>query len=375
MMKRMFGAPLFILIMLMMLVLAVFSLILPDKTMSQLENRPLSAFPEPSLGQIATGRWMDQAEDYVDEQLPLHDTFIQINLFKERVLQKTESHGVVRGKVERLFGDSRQINPAEVEKAVSAVAQFAQRQGLPFAFIMVPPSSLMYPEALPAFYPLADPLAMVEQEVQRYPEIDYLPVKNALLLENQSQMTHYRTDHHLTAAGAKTVYQELVKHLGLTARADDAELIELDGFTGSYYARAPYPFMKADTLSYFDVSDITLEIEGMQKPGLIDTALLDSPNKYHALLYNNPGLMTLSSKSNERGSALVIKDSNANVILPLLARHYQRLHVVDFRYLKLGFDLDAYIKKEGIEEVLCIYGTDVFLTDRNLLLHLAPSKN
>ncbi len=375
MMKRLFAAPLFILIMLMMLVLAVLSLLMPDKTMSQLENRPLAAIPELSLQHIATGRWMDQAEDYVDDQLPLRDTFIQINLFKERVLQKTESNGVVRGKSDRLYGDSRQFNPAEVKKAVSAIGQFAHRQGLPFTFIMVPPSSVMYQEMLPAFYPLADPLAMIEQEVQRYPEIDYLPVKNALLLESQSQMTHYRTDHHLTAAGAKTVYEELVKHLGLKARADDAILIEQDGFTGSYYARAPYPFMRADTLTFFDVKDITLEIEGEQKPGLVDTALLDSPNKYHALLYNNPGLLTLSSQSGERGSALVIKDSNANVILPLLARHYQRLHAVDFRYLKLGFDLDGYIKKEGIEEVLCIYGTDVFLTDRNLLLHLAPSKN
>ncbi|NLX83808.1 MAG: hypothetical protein GXZ04_08385 [Clostridiales bacterium] len=373
--RKILKAPLFILIIVMMLLLAALGVILPDKSISQLENRPLMSFPVLSFSQISNGRWMSQAEDYINDQLPLRDAFIQLNLLKERMLLKTETNGVVRGMGDRLFGDIRQINSQDLEKSVNALGQFVQKHNLPFIFVMVPPSSLMYPDALPAFYPLADPLIAIEQAIKQHPAIDYLSVKSVLLLENQTQMTHYRTDHHLTAAGAKIVYQALVKRLGLREDIQDAEVMTVDGFTGSYYARAPYPFLKKDALSYYDVKNITLDINGVRMPGLADKTLLDSPNKYHALLYNNPGLLTLSNKEGERDSALVFKDSNANAILPLLARHYQNLHVIDFRYLRLGFDLEAFIKNEGIKEVICIYGTDVFLTDRNLLLHLLPKKS
>lgn len=375
MMKKALAAPLFMLTILFLLLMAGLSLLLPDQDYSSLENRPLARLPKLELRQVASGRYMDQAESYVNDQLPFRDAFVQLNLLKEMALLKTESHGVVRGRNGRLFNQSRQVDVKDVENKVKALGRFSEHAGIPITFLMISPSITTYQEELPAFYPLVDPVPIIEDAAHRQEGLRVVPLKTALSLEKQRQMTHYKTDHHLTAGGAMAVYQALADSLGIVPRAADAQVRRLDGFLGSLYARAPYPFIPADILSYHDLGDVSLEIDGEVMPGLVDQALLDRPNRYAALLYNNPGYLVLRSAEGARGPALVFRDSNANAVLPLLAQEYQELHVIDFRYLKLGFDVSNLIAEQGIKEVICIYGTDVFLSDRNLLLHLASSRN
>lgn len=375
MIKKARLAPLFILVMLILTAFAAFSLLLPDAEYSRLENRALAQAPPFSWSQVASGRYMDQAEGYVNDQLPLRDAFVKLNLLKEMTLLRTEAGGVVRGRGQRLFNQSKQVDGGDVETKINALARFANSTKLPFTLVMVPPSSVMYQDELPFFYPLADPVAVIEAAVSKHAGLNQVPLKEALTLEKQQHMTHYRTDHHLTAHGAMAVYRAMGRHLGFTAQQDDAGVQALDGFLGSLYARAPFPFMQAEELSYFDPAQISLEIDGAAMPGLLDQALLERPNMYAALLYNNPGHLVLRNPAGERGAALVLRDSNANVILPLLARHYKALHVIDFRHLKPGFPLFELIEGQDIKEVLCIYGTDVFLSDRNLLLHLGASRD
>ena len=45
------------------------SLILPDRDFSQLENRKLAQTPALSLENITTGKFMEDAEDYVNDQI------------------------------------------------------------------------------------------------------------------------------------------------------------------------------------------------------------------------------------------------------------------------------------------------------------------
>lgn len=375
MMKKIRTAPLFHLMILLMLLLAGLSQLLPDQEHSALENRPLAQLPRLELGQVMSGRYMDQAESYVNDQLPFRDAFVQLNLLKEMALMKTESHGVVRGRGQRLFNQSKQVDVKDIEYKVDALGRFATAVDMPVTLLMIPPSITVYQEDLPAFYPLKDPVPLIEAMAGNREGLKVVPLQEALALEKQQQMTHYRTDHHVTAAGAKVVYQALAASLGFTPQPAAAQVRVLDGFLGSLYARAPYPFMQADALSYYEVDGVSLEIDGETMPGLVDPALLDRPNMYAALLYNNPGYLVLHNPAASRGPALVLRDSNANAVLPLLAQDYRELHVVDFRYLKLGFHLTDLVLDHGIKEVLCIYGTDVFLSDRNLLLHLASSRN
>ena len=65
------------------------SLILPDRDFSQLENRKLAQTPALSLENITTGKFMEDAEDYVNDQILGRDFWVALKAWSERVSGKT----------------------------------------------------------------------------------------------------------------------------------------------------------------------------------------------------------------------------------------------------------------------------------------------
>ena len=70
------------------------SLILPDRDFSQLENRKLAQTPALSLENITTGKFMEDAEDYVNDQILGRDFWVALKAWSERVSGKQENNGV-----------------------------------------------------------------------------------------------------------------------------------------------------------------------------------------------------------------------------------------------------------------------------------------
>ena len=59
------------------------SLILPDRDFSQLENRKLAQTPALSLENITTGKFMEDAEDYVNDQILGRDFWVALKAWSE----------------------------------------------------------------------------------------------------------------------------------------------------------------------------------------------------------------------------------------------------------------------------------------------------
>ena len=70
------------------------SLILPDRAFSQLENRNLEQAPKISLEAIDTGKFMEDAEDYVNDQIIGRDFWVALKAWSERLSGKQENNGV-----------------------------------------------------------------------------------------------------------------------------------------------------------------------------------------------------------------------------------------------------------------------------------------
>ena len=69
------------------------SLILPDRAFSQLENRNLEQAPKISLEAIDTGKFMEDAEDYVNDQIIGRDFWVALKAWSERLSGKQENNG------------------------------------------------------------------------------------------------------------------------------------------------------------------------------------------------------------------------------------------------------------------------------------------
>ena len=79
------------------------SLILPDRAFSQLENRNLEQAPKISLEAIDTGKFMEDAEDYVNDQIIGRDFWVALKAWSERVSGKQENNGVYFAKENTLI--------------------------------------------------------------------------------------------------------------------------------------------------------------------------------------------------------------------------------------------------------------------------------
>ena len=70
-------------IFLLFMVLAIcFNIFLPDKEYSESENRMLAQFPEFSLANLASGKYMTDMEDYVTDQFFFRDQWINLRFWK-----------------------------------------------------------------------------------------------------------------------------------------------------------------------------------------------------------------------------------------------------------------------------------------------------
>ena len=176
---------------------------------------------------------------------------------------------------------------------------------------------------------------------------------------------YYTTDHHWTVDGAQIGYEVVCDALGL-APAVMGERMVAPGFYGSFYARYPLPWVKADTFAWMPVEGLQLTINGETYTDLLDADVLAGRDKYAALLHGNHALVELINDAVPEGSLLVIKDSYANALLPLLAQHYRRIIAVDPRYFA-GNIVELVNTYEG-EMILCVYGMNTLSTGRTIAL-------
>ena len=237
--------------------------------------------------------------------------------------------------------------------------KLATATGLPVSLLMIPLPGRCT-EDLPALYTLGRHtlVCAIREDAGQVAWIDPL---DALLQAKGSEPLYYRTDHHLTAAGADVVYRALADAWGLRPQQPDS-LLESPGFYGSFYARAPTPLIKPDTLTFSLYKGIQVLIDGNDTGGLYDEALLKGRSKYAALLHNNPPRLTLINPEGE-GVLLVLRDSYASAMLPAIARHFARVEAIDPRYY--SDDLPALCAEQKVERILCIYGLNALTNDRN----------
>ena len=351
-------APLYYLTLGTLFLLGLFTLLLPKHTISVMENRALSAPPSLSAGSVLRGTYMHEVEKYLEDQFFLRDGFVMLQSAWNKALLRTENRGILLG--DRLMAATQQLDTSTAMENAQAMGRTARACGLDSTVVIVPLSSAVTPERLPLFYRPLDQNTLLES---MYAETKLNAVDSLAALLPLGEDAFYRTDHHWTAKGAYAVYQALCNIWDLAPQEADRR-ITMDGFYGSYYAKVPQLFMKGDTFSFDWVDSVRLTIDGQAMDGLLDEEKLQERDRYAAALYGNHAIITLTGPG--KGVLLVVKDSYANALLPLLARHFQKVVAVDLRYT---FDSVEQIQADtGADRLLFVYGLSTLLTDRNLLL-------
>ena len=146
------------------------------------------------------------------------------------------------------------------------------------------------------------------------------------------------------------------KHHSLRSNYD-VELSEIYSKAGLI----PTAYDELTLLRYEGDESITVNCfdSGCKQSSLYDWSKLGAKDKYSIFLGGNHGRLSVREADATKPRLLLIKDSFANAVLPLLARHYD-VTIIDPRYYRA--DLSSLLEQEHFDAILILFGADTLAT-------------
>ena len=330
--KNLIKTPLTICFSLVILALFVLSIVLPDKELSEWENRYLSAKPRITGVELLDGSFMRKYEDYINDQMPFRNQLIKLKAVSEAMLLKIENNGIVRGKDSYLFtkntGDT-----STFDKNIQIISEFISKYENDITVVIAPNACGVKEGLVPVGFP----------NVNQGKKLDELCGDNSLLKgarvvdlksvlkAHEDEYIYYRTDHHWTTDGAYYAYREISDN---PVDLSDISREYSDGFLGTLYAKYKGLSVEPDYITYYDIPVKSYVTDDTIREGLYDLQKLDVFDKYGMFMWGNFGKSDLVTNTDNGRSVVIFKDSYANCLIPFLTYDYENIIIVDLRYFK-----------------------------------------
>ena len=345
-------------------------LLLPDRDFSEQENRYLSKFEAPTLSTLKSGEFMKDFEQYVIDQFPLRDDWIQLKAWCERLVGKQENNGVYLGTDDgqTLFAQYTKPSKDDLQRRVGYVNQLGENVDAEVYFALIPDKSYVWADRLPDRAPLIDDGSTIQEAMGLTGEdVTYIDLRDKLAGDD----VFYRTDHHWSLFGAFQGYEALTQAMGVDTVTPDGEpTMVSDAFYGTTYSSSGAGWVKPDEM-YTWVSEegitVTAYPAGQPEPGVLyDKSFLEKKDKYSMFLGGNKPLAVVENPKAQGGKLLVLRDSYSDSLAPFLAQSYQEVHLFDVRY-NLN-SVKEYVEQNDIDQVLVLFSASNFATEANLFV-------
>ncbi len=340
---------------------ALAGLLVPDRYYSQREKRTLTQRPKFTAADFFSGKFGDELEDYLTDQVPLRDDWVTLKTYLELAVGKRESGGVYICKdgylMDKFVSYSKKQLAANAE-ALARLQTALAEAGIPMEIILVPVAAQVLSDRLPAYAPAADYAAILKALADA--GVDTADVLSALAAHAGEDL-YYRTDHHWTSLGA---YYAYCAWRGVEPAAEEwTKEVLCDDFRGTTWNKVPLPSVPAEPITaWYRHAARHVSYNGGQyeTDSIYERKYLDGSDQYAVFLNSNQA-QTVITGSGERGRLLLIKDSYGNTFAQFPAEDYAEVHMLDLRFFK--GDVTEYARENGITDVLVLYGAQNFVKD------------
>lgn len=324
-------------------------LALPDREVSRSERRRLAQLPPLSSG------FSDKLEEYMLDQFPLREQLRTVNsLVRLYGLGQADIHGIyLQG-----GGAFRMDGPLQEKQVRHAAAVFSAVQekyfpSLPAHYVIVPDKNAKAETSRP----------QLDTETMRGIVREALPGMTEIdIWDLLSADDYYKTDPHWRQERLLPVAAAICEALGADAPGTFTEKA-LSPFYGAYYGQAALP-MAPDTLTYLESADTkAAEVTGPELDGaqpVYRPELLDGTDGYDVFLSGAQAVLTVTSPNVHNGRHLVLfRDSFGSSLAPLLLGSFERITLVDLRYISAA-RLADYADLSDATDVLYLCSTAVW---------------
>ncbi len=381
-----------------LIVFAILFLELPLREFSENENRVLAICPEPSLESILDGSFRDSFETFISDQFPMRDELLAFSVLASRTIGKQKINDVIYAKEDngqtRLIDDYKE--PINEDKFVEAVGRLYD--GVVSANITV----MIVPTAYQIYENEMPPVLLSQERARQQDTYGYLK-EGIMALDDSKKLSginivegitdsleegknagfniYYRTDHHWTMYGAYRGYLALAPYLNIPVNPvlEDHMTTVSESFYGTTWSRVVDYSVDPDTIEIYENPDwadslvVSYEDTKETYASPYNMEYLDKKDKYSLFLNNqhsliridNPDADLTRTDGNKRSSIVVIKDSYANSLIPLLIDQYETIWVFDPRYYR-GSITQFINEHPEVEDVLILYNLTTMDNDRGI---------
>ena len=268
------------------LIIGTLIFILPEKNFSEKENRYLTTLSAPTAKSVLEGDFAKELSSFYADQIPFRESATALYALCEKAFGKREINGVIN------YG-SHLISRSDKK-------EFSNTK---FDAIWVESKYSLFEKSSP------------------------------------NLSLYYNTDHHRNAEGAYLLYVEACKKLDVTPFEESCfkkDTVCTD-FYGTAFSRSCLPKFATDSDSivlyrYSADETVKITVHDTNKSffGFYDFSKLATTDKYSLFLGGNYAHATVFSDA-DKPCLLLIKDSFANAVVPLLSLHFN-IELIDPRY-------------------------------------------
>lgn len=361
---------------LFILLLFLFMLVnwaVPDREMSEEENRMLETRPALNAGTVMNGDFMEQWENYQSDQFVGRDLWRSIKIFLDRLGGTRMENGVYIGKSGQLLEEIKVPDEGQSEANLSAIVDFAEKNpDVQTSVMLVPDAACILSDKLPAFAGVEDQRQLLGVAEQRLgSSVNWIDAVS-ILNKHTSDKLYYKTDHHWTTQAAFYVFRDAAASLGIDGEVGEnfASYTVSDDFNGVLASTSGVGLSEKETIDIYvptqgdDDVVVSYVDEGRKTTSLYDSSKLETRDQYGVFLGGNTSVIDIKTVSPSRKRLLVVKDSFANCFIPFLTPYYREIVVVDPRYYSGTVEdiMDAY----RITDALFLYSGNTFFSDNNI---------
>lgn len=369
MIKKIIKYPISILVLTIILFITIIDISNKDKNFSNFENRSLAQRPVFYFDDFLKGRFSKDYERYINDQFVFRDTWIDLKSRSEYLLGKIENNNIIYGKDNFLFEKYEKVDEENLAKNIDSVLGFIKKiPNNKVNFMIIPSSYTIYKDYLPYG------INLVDQELYINNIYNYLSNYNNtktislidIFKENNDKYIYYKTDHHWTSFGSYLAYSEFVKNNNLSlVDINNLNKHEVNNFYGTYFSKSKNFNAESDLITYYDVPNLSVSIDGVPVDNINDNSKWSSSDKYSAFLRGNNGLTIIQNNNiSNNNKILVLKDSFGNSFIQYLVNNYKEVYVVDLR----GFigSFNEFFKSNNFDDVLIMYNFINLADDVNI---------
>ena len=337
--------------------LSLLCFFLPKDDFSESERRVLAGFPEANTETIFSGKFSDGFDEYSTDVFPFRDSFRTIKAYTAtNVFGKSDNN--------KLFYSDGHLSKIEYPMSEKLLDHATERFGFIHETYLDGKTENIYLSIIPDKNYHMNTLKFDYNELVSHvredmPYAEYVDIFPLLSLSD-----YYTTDSHWKQECIEDVAEKLLNAMGKEQSGEFSEKVLDVPFYGVYSGQAALN-TPPDTIKYLTCDEhayltVTNYDTGMPKKGAIyDLEKAEGADPYEMFLSGNSALLVIENSKKDDGSHLIVfRDSFASSLLPLMVAEYEKVTVVDIRYVQSSM-IGAFVRDFTDADVLFLYSASM----------------